>query len=205
MAKTITIDVPEIKRAEIIVDIEGITPLISNRLSEEAMTEMRNKMLGIPKTKKKAPISIEESCWSKVYWIDKEKEIHGFPASAFKRSMVNVTVHYVKAISKVLYNSAWFQGQHLIGVDDLCELKFSRVWCREDVISVNSTSQNKAKGLAHRPCYEDWECSFKVGFIQDIIDPNHLIKLIDAAGSMVGVGNWRMERGGHYGQYRVKR
>jgi len=199
----LTFTIPEILRAETLVKIEGITPLLSNKFGEKERNAILDKMMGKPKTKAKKDYDPEKACWQKVYWIDQEKGVHGLPVSMFKRCTVNSTVFFEKKVSKVLFNTLWFKGQHIIDGLDLVELKFKKVWCREDVISVNSTSQNKAKGLTHRPCYEDWSCELSVKYASDLIKLDMLINLLNAAGTLVGVGNWRPERGGDFGQFKV--
>ena len=59
--------------------------------------------------------------------------------------------------------------------------------------------------LRYRPRFDAWAVDGEVKYDERHLDENELRSLFDYAGSYIGVGSWRPERGGPYGRFIVTR
>ena len=69
---------------------------------------------------------------------------------------------------------------------------------REDMVRVGMGTAD----IRYRAEYAKWRATLKVQFLPNLIDLGSVVALIDAGG-MNGVGEWRPERSGLNGTYRV--
>jgi hypothetical protein len=51
--------------------------------------------------------------------------------------------------------------------------------------------------------FTDWTCDISLEFEPSLIRLEDLVKLVDRAGLTVGIGEWRPEKGGEYGRFRI--
>jgi len=57
--------------------------------------------------------------------------------------------------------------------------------------------------LRYRPLFNEWSAVLEVTFVKSSLTLESLLSLIDAGGMGVGVGEWRPERKGDYGTYKI--
>ena len=57
--------------------------------------------------------------------------------------------------------------------------------------------------LAHRPMFDDWRLEFVVDLDTSIMSESVLRKIVDDAGSRIGLGDFRPQCKGPYGRFRV--
>lgn len=57
--------------------------------------------------------------------------------------------------------------------------------------------------LRYRPEFPDWSSTLWVTFVTSMLTGDSVLSLIDAGGLSVGVGEWRPERSGDFGSFRV--
>jgi hypothetical protein len=69
---------------------------------------------------------------------------------------------------------------------------------REDLVRVGMGTAD----LRYRAEYRQWGAVLRVEFMPNVIDLDSVVALIDAGGAN-GVGEWRPERSGSFGTYRV--
>lgn len=70
---------------------------------------------------------------------------------------------------------------------------------REDVVRIGMGTAD----LRYRPEFPEWTASLVVRFVASSISQESVLSLINAGGFGVGVGEWRPEKSGQNGQYRV--
>jgi len=83
-----------------------------------------------------------------------------------------------------------------------CEIGDELPDFREDVVRLQGAS--KAPDLRYRPQYMDWEADITVSFKPDIITEASVANLVSIAGEMIGLCEWRPEKGGAWGMFRIK-
>ena len=57
--------------------------------------------------------------------------------------------------------------------------------------------------MCHRPCIEKWQLTFQLYIDETMIDPRLVRGVIDRAGRMVGLGDYRPQCKGSFGRFAV--
>jgi hypothetical protein len=61
-----------------------------------------------------------------------------------------------------------------------------------------------APDLRYRHQFNQWEVDIEVDYDTDLLQVQDIINLAERAGFGGGIGEWRPEKGGEFGRYRVK-
>jgi len=72
---------------------------------------------------------------------------------------------------------------------------------REDYVRLAGV--NHPADLRYRGCFYKWSATIVVGYTSNLLERDSLVSLIEAGGGNVGVGEWRPERNGEFGTFRV--
>jgi len=188
----ITID--RIAAETIEVPIIGTSPLICHRFSEKGKRMMLDNMQG-----RKSPKTIrnpEEEYDAAFYRFSDGGA--GFPVLAFKLATVGACRFYSGITMTALKQFLFFEGepgvdgQQLVRIDGDAQM-------REDVVRVGRGGAD----LRYRPIWEKWSTTVRVVFATSVLTRQSVLSLIDAGGLGVGVGEWRPERDGDFGTYRI--
>ena len=93
-AKEIQILKPQITR--LIVTVEGMTPLLQNRFSEDSVEQIKNKQTKKAKAAKEArdPVREFENSMHIVEMANGKPAIYGVPSTAFKNSLGSAWVRF---------------------------------------------------------------------------------------------------------------
>jgi hypothetical protein len=189
----ITIDA--IPAETLLVPIVGTSPLCVHRMSEKARKAMLDAMQGrkVPKEPKNPQAEYEAAFYRL------KDGTYGFPANAFKQATVGAARFYGKSVTMTALKQFMFfrgepgdDGRQLVRIDGTPQM-------REDVTRV-------ARGgttLAYRPEFPEWTTVLTVTYVTSALTRNSLLSLIDAGGMGVGVGEWRPERDGDFGTYKI--
>jgi hypothetical protein len=70
---------------------------------------------------------------------------------------------------------------------------------REDVVRVGRGGSD----LRYRPEFWPWSATLEVIYFSNAITRETVLSAIDAGGLAIGVGDWRPERTGTFGTYRI--
>jgi len=57
--------------------------------------------------------------------------------------------------------------------------------------------------MKHRPKVNKWKCSFTVSLENDFLSKDNFQEILKHAGERVGVGDWRVGKGGPFGTFKV--
>jgi hypothetical protein len=122
----------------------------------------------------------------------------GFPVIAFKASTVGGARFYSGVTMTALKQFMFFRGE--IGADgqQLARIEGEHRM-REDVVRVGRGGAD----LRYRPEYTEWSTSLTVVYVKSVLTRGSVLSLIDAGGMGVGVGEWRPEKDGDFGTYRI--
>lgn len=178
------------------VPIVGVTPLIVNRWSEKAKEMMLAAQQSKARAKKapKDPVALYEA--SK-YKLPDGRD--GFPAVAFKASIVNAARQYDGVTMTQLKQCVMTLGE---GPDQLVPLAYESVSMREDTVRISKTAD-----LRYRAQYNGWSAVLRIRTVAGQFDLESLLALVDAAG-IGGVGEWRPSAPnsstGSYGCFEVR-
>jgi hypothetical protein len=186
--------------------IMGDTPLIVHAWSKKAITEMLAKQMGqkLPRF----PKSPVEDFLASIYRTENGE--YGFPATAIKRAMVETCTSMSKEITKVAARQAiyipakrgWQQSAFsgLLSPIELLELYSPMApIMREDMVRLNG----KTPDIRYRAEFWPWALRFEILFNTAVVSDATIAALIDTAGFACGLGEWRQERCGVNGQFRL--
>ena len=193
-------DVIEIARIDaetIQVPLIGTAPLVMHRFSEKAKRIMLDAMQGrkAPKEPKDPQADYEGA----FYRFGPNNELIGFPAIGFKAATIGGARFY-KGITMTMLRQCFFFRGDGIGPDGVPLVQIhGEPRMREDVVRVG----NGGTDLRYRPEFPEWSATLTLTFVKSILTLNSVLSLIDAGGMGVGVGEWRPERRGDLGTYKI--
>lgn len=200
-AKTTAIEIPNLALETIDINLIGVSPLICHAWSEKALRAMADKQQKKATVARKAKDPFAEFAGS-LYWLSKkpddidgaviEAATFGFPAVAFKSAAVDACTS-TGAITKVAARQAF----HLLG--EMVEIIGPPPSMREDVARVGMGTAD----LRYRGEFDPWGAIIRVQINASVISAEQVVNLFNLAGFAVGIGDWRPQRDGPFGRFRV--
>lgn len=177
------------------VPIIGTTPLLIHRFSEKAKRQMLDNMQG--RKSPKEPKNPEAEYEAAFYRL--EDGSAGFPVLAFKSATVGGARFYGTQVTmKGLKQCLFFRGE--VGDDGRALTRLvGEAQMREDVVRVGRGGTD----LRYRPEIRAWSAVLEVTYVTSSLTRDSVLSLIDAGGMGVGVGEWRPEKDGDFGTYRI--
>lgn len=181
--------IPPIRKRRIDIRIVGDSPLITNKWSEKAKQQMRDKQMGRA-VDKKSPKDPEADYQAAMYRTE-----DGTPAAvslAFKAAAVEAAM--VTGDLKKAQVRRWF---HVLG--ELIPIE-GEPEMREDLVRVGMG----AADLRYRPIFHEWACTVPIVFDETVCTIEQIVHLFNKAGFSVGIHEWRPEKDGNYGMFHVE-
>lgn len=196
---TEVLNVPAMHLREVTLKVVGQSPLIVHAWSEKAKQMMRDTQMQKGKQKKGAKVP-EDDFKGSLYYISRDPEVYGFPVVAFKAATASAWAH-LDGLKKGIIRGAY----HIVnGVPteqgDLVEIKYDKLVQREDMVRVGMGSAD----LRYRGEFRDWSADLVCRYNSRVISPEQLVTIFDAAGFAIGVGEWRPEKDGSFGLFKVE-
>lgn len=177
------------------VPIVGTSPLIVHKFSEKAKRAMLDAQQGRKNIKQHR--DPEKDYQDSFYRTD--DEAYGFPVVAFKAATVSAARFFGKAVTMTQLRQSVFFGGEFSKVEgqQLARLT-GEPHMREDMVRVGMGTD-----LRYRPEFTEWSTELEVSYIATLLDRDSVLSLVDAGGTGVGVGEWRPEKSGEFGRYRI--
>lgn len=205
--ETPAISLKRIDRSVALVEIEGTAPLLVHQWSEKAKRMMLDAQQGRknPKTAKDPKQDFLDSMYrfeGTDRSVTSPLSSHGVPTMAFKAATVKGGGRaFGKAVKMTELRQSLIFVPDGLGDDGLQLTRLAvddEPTLREDMVRVGMGTAD----LRYRAEYRKWNTTLRVEFMPGLIDLNSIVALIDAGGSN-GVGEWRPEKNGAFGTYRV--
>jgi hypothetical protein len=215
MAIKKTTEVLEIRPIEIQkvnIRIVGDTPLIMHAWSEKAKRMMLDAQMGLAKGKKKEPKNPVEDFIRSMYWLtdmpeDMTEEAFneaisngarfGFPVTAFKQAAISAAYRMGWAKDKVSLRGAFFIDGDENG---MIEIHSDAPKMREDMVKVGMGTAD----IRYRGEFANWYAYMTISYnMNGNYSLENIMNIINAGGYICGVGEWRPEKDGQYGQFHV--
>lgn len=200
-SKITAIEIPNLALETIDINLIGVSPLICHAWSEKALRQMADKQQKKAAPGRKAKDPFEDFAGS-LYWLSDKPETvdgaaieaakFGFPAVAFKSAAVDACTS-TGAITKVAARQAF----HLLG--EMIEIIGPPPSMREDVARVGMGTAD----LRYRGEFDPWGAIIRVQINASVISAEQVVNLFNLAGFAVGIGDWRPQRDGPFGRFRV--
>jgi hypothetical protein len=194
--------------------IVGDTPLICHAWSHKAKREMLEKQVKATKPGKEAR-NPEADFMDSMYVMDKDKDgkplSYGFPVTGFKKAFLSVA-HKDKGVARTSTRQALWLDMEMVRTmpalgQAMCDMPLVRIFgsppeMREDMGRIGSGLQ-KTANLIYRAQFTTWAVRITGKFNPAIIDAHKIVSLIQESGFATGVGEWRNEKDGVFGSYRL--
>ncbi len=188
-AEKISIKQPEIM--SLAFEVQGTNDLIQNNFSQKSIEQMLRKHMGLTVTREtKKPREVIEQ--AKILNI--KKEICLSPV-AFKSAMI-AAASTVKSVKKTQLRIGMFVEGNSIPIT------YDSMEPRMDIVRVGGAS--KVPDVRFRPSFLGWKARLVVQYSADVYNAATVVDLLQRAGT-VGVGEWRPEKNGTFGTFRVIR
>lgn len=75
------------------------------------------------------------------------------------------------------------------------------MWKTRKFTDIRSVVVQRARLMRCRPVFYDWSCEFELIFDENVVDKSDILRLLDTAGTMIGIGDFRPECGGDFGRF----
>lgn len=200
------VTLPELKRSVFDAYIIGDSPLIVHAWSKKARTEMLAKQMGqkLPKFPKSPVRDFMES----IYRTD--DGAYGFPATGLKAAFVSACSSMNKELTKVSARQSFYveaeQGRSQSAFAGLeTPMQLIRIHSpnaptmREDMVRIGMGTAD----LRYRAEFWPWAAKLKIIYNRMVVTDATVAALIDTAGFAVGIGEWRTEKNGVSGSFRL--
>ncbi len=126
---------------------------------------------------------------------------YGIPASGLK----NCAVSACKFIDGVPMTKARGSFFVLEDADGLVEIKTKGKPAIDERMVAIGPFGKKTKMARFRPRFDDWSVTFKVLYDPDLLSAEQLLNLYERAGFSIGLCEFRPEKSGSLGMFKVKR
>jgi hypothetical protein len=190
---TTQINLQPLTKTRMLVPIVGTAPLIVHKWSEKAKRQMLDAQQG----KKKAKEIRDPQADYEASLYHTADGGFGFPVIAFKAATIrgaklaNIKMTDARQMFFVHGDSSDDKTQELAPIAGEPRM-------REDMVRVGMGTD-----LRYRGEFLTWTTVLSVEFYDTFIDQGSLLNLIEFGGESVGVGEWRPEKNGQNGTYRI--
>lgn len=189
------IEIRTVGTEHILVPIVGTTPLIVHAWSEKAKQQMLDAQQGRKSVREhRDPEADYEASMYRT--VDGG---YGFPTLGFKAATVGAARFYGKTVRMTEIRQFVFMNG--VPSEDKTQI-LTKIQgeprMRQDMVRVGMGTD-----LRYRAEFLDWRAVLDVRFVTTALDRGSVLSLIEAGGLGVGVGEWRPEKDGMNGCYRV--
>lgn len=221
--KTEVITIKPIEKVTAEITIVGDSPLIVHAWSEKAKREILDAQQGKKAGKKKDFKNPVADFINSMYWLDGTPNIpdgaseekaekifndaikkgarFGFPSVALKKAAVSAAYRQGWTKDKVSANGSFW----LTGVND--DPEFLEIITdeppvmREDMVKIGMGTAD----IRYRGEFRNWKCRCRISYLKDgVFSLENIISMINLGGFCCGLGEWRTEKGGISGAFRVQ-
>lgn len=218
--KTETVAIQPIQINRVPVRIVGDSSLIMHAWSDKAKQMMLDAQMGKAKGKAKPKKSPASDFIDSMYWLsgkpdvpagaDEEAKMEavaaaiesgnarfGFPVTAFKQAAISAAYRMGWSKDKVSLRGAFFIEAD---PDGMIEIHSDPPIMREDMVKIGMGTAD----LRYRGEFRNWSADMIVSYnVNGQYDLESIINIINAGGYICGVGEWRPEKDGSFGQFHV--
>lgn len=179
------------------VYLKGVSPIIMNAMSAKSKQELlmpRKKTTADKAQKLKHEVLQEynDSCYRTVGNNNPTRIL--FPVSGLKTALMTAALEVPGAKKTQIARLIWTEGDY-IPIYGTPQILMS---------VVRSADINKTPDIRIRAILKEWAVKVKLTYVTPTLTSTDVTRLIEAAGLVVGLGDFRQEKGkGSYGQFRI--
>lgn len=199
------------------IRIVGTSPLIMHAWSEKAKREMLEKQMKVTKTTARAAKNPVEDFIRSMYWLTPMPEEmteegfskaiedgakFGFPVTAFKQAAISAAFRMGWTKDKMSLRGVFFIDSDTVNESGMpmIEIHSDTPVMREDMVKVGMGTAD----IRYRGEFRNWWADLKISFnANGKYGLEQIVNIINAGGYVCGVGEWRPERDGQNGMFKV--
>lgn len=190
-----TLQIDALKQGRVTLKLIGTTPLYFNAMSAKAK---RTLLIGGGKKtaaeKKELKHDPEQEFRDSVYRQPGGQTLLGFPAPGVKGAMATAALE-TPGVTKTSVQRLIFLPQQRINI-------WGKPFLKMDV--VRSADMNKTPDVRTRAFLPRWCAEVDIAYVMPTLNVHSIVSLLSNAGVIVGVGDFRQEKGrGSYGTFSV--
>jgi hypothetical protein len=172
------------------IEVSGTADLIQNRFSQKSVEQMLKAHIGISvQRERKKPREVLED--ATIYNMDHKVAM---PPTSFKLAMIAAATQ-IKGLKKTQLRTALFV------VGNSIPITYEQTTPRMDI--TRTSGIGRTPDVRFRPSFQGWKARLVIQFA-DTLTVQTVVDLLNRAGK-VGVGEWRPEKNGTFGTFRVSR
>lgn len=182
-----------IKTQHVRFGIEGTSPLVTHNWSEKALRMLRMtaaERRKVPKTARNP----EEEAEAATYRTSDGS--YGFPLLGLKAAIISAA-HKDLGIEKTLVKKSMFFADE--DGSGYIPIEADEPVVREDIVRVGVGQTD----LRYRPEFAKWRATVTIELDTNALSAEDVINLVNRAGFGIGLCEWRPEKGGEFGRFRV--
>lgn len=84
------------------------------------------------------------------------------------------------------------------------QLTIDQLWDQR-YIDRRSVVVSTARVMAYRPKFTQWSCIFSLIYDEKTLDESNILQSAENAGTFIGIGGFRPEKGGTFGRFSVEK
>lgn len=190
-----TLQIDALKQGRVTLKLIGTTPFYFNAMSAKAK---RSLLIGGGKKtaaeRKEIKHNPEEEFRDSIYRMPSGETLLGFPAPGVKGAMATAALE-TPGVTKS-------SVQRLIFLPEQKIKMWGKPYLKMDV--VRSADMNKTPDIRTRAFLPRWCAEVDIAFVQPTLSTHAIVSLLQNAGVVVGIGDFRQEKGrGSYGTFSV--
>jgi len=185
------IEIPKRTISTLLVQIEGISPLIVHQFGEKAIKMMEEGQAGTAKKDKRR--SPQQEYLDSLHLFPDNKTT-GFPATGFKSAIVRagkMLDYKMTDLRQTIFVNPDPESGELVKI-------IGNHSMRTDMVRV----ANGAVDIRYRAQYLKWQANLEIEYNNNCFGVDAIIQLVREAAN-VGIGEWRPERNGTMGRWKV--
>lgn len=191
------IEVSAINMKEVRFNVVGTSPMIMNRFSQKAWQELllpsaRRSRASLDQSLKHDPINEFRGALYRNR-DDKRPTLIHVPNGAFHGALAKAALDIPGAAKAKI--------ERLTRVVDINIDLYGvpQVFCA----MVRNSDMNHTPDVRTRPIFPEWACTVNFTYLQQVLNESTIGALFGGAGVIVGIGDWRGEKGGPFGAFRL--
>ncbi len=195
------VSIPKINVRQIDLDLVGISPLITHAWDEKAKKQMLDKQMKKAKTAKDAKDPVRDFVNS-LHWLtpkpdaptqaDVDAATFGFPCIGFKKAAVSAC--------RFSDGAKMTEARGAFHVDgEFVAIQSAPPRMREDMVRIAMGTAD----IRFRGEFADWRVTLRISFNEAVMSIEQITNLFNLGGFGVGVGEWRPEKNGSSGRFKV--
>lgn len=185
-----------IEREALDLYLVGLTPLVFNKQSAKAQRDL----LFPPKktnaerkaTMKHDPLAEYQNS---VHKLAEGPTLLAFPTSGFKKAMMSTALDVPGATKAGIARQVRVHSYMtpIYGVPEMY------------MAGVIQAGMSKNPDIRTRAVLEEWACTLQISYVKGLLNGTTLTNLVNGAGQLIGIGDYRQEKGaGDFGLFEVR-